>query len=189
MHQPQHSASSEERVLARSSPAQPLHTAYVGLGANLGDRLATLRGAFHRLAELGPISAVSPIYETAPVGFAEQPSFLNAAIGLVTELEPQEVLVGLLHIEEHFGRERTFPNAPRTIDLDLLLYDDAVIARPGLIIPHPRLHERPFVLVPLNDIAPDLRHPLHEQTIQDLLRRMGPIRGVQRTGMSLSSLA
>lgn len=159
-----------------------LATAYVALGANLGDRLATLRDAVRRLGELGTVEVVSAVYETDPVGYEEQPAFLNAVARIRTGLAPVAVLAGLLRIEADLGRVRTFPNAPRTLDLDLLLYDDLVLASPDLILPHPRLHERAFVLVPLAEIAPGVRHPQLERTARDLLAEIGSADGVHRVG-------
>ena len=121
-------------------------TAYIGLGANLGDRAATLREAARRLGALGRITAVSSLYETEPVGFRDQPPFLNAVIALETGLTPAALFQGLLTIERELGRIRTFRNAPRTLDLDVLLLDDLVMETPELTLPHPRLHERAFVL-------------------------------------------
>ena len=134
--------------------------AAIGLGANLRDRAANLREAVHRLEELGEIVGVSSLYETAPVGYLDQPPFLNAAVVLVTALPAPDLMTALLGIERDLGRVRTFLNAPRTLDLDLLLYDDLVLETPDLTLPHPRLHERAFVLVPLAEIAPDAIHPV-----------------------------
>lgn len=161
--------------------------AYIGLGANLGDRLATLNRAVERLTMFGNVDAVSAVYETEPVGFADQPAFLNAVLGLATDRAPEDLMTSLLQTEQELGRFRTFPNAPRTIDLDLLLYDDAVIEQPGLKVPHPRLHERAFVLIPLNDIASDLLHPRMAVSIGDLLQRLGPITDVHRAPVSLDA--
>lgn len=155
-------------------------TAFIALGANLGDCLATLREAVRRLGELGTVDAVSSIYETDPVGYADQPAFLNAVVRLHTELGPEPLLAALLRIEADLGRVRAFPNAPRTVDLDLLLFDDLVLATPDLTLPHPRLHERAFVLVPLAEIAPDARHPARRRLVADLLRELGPMTGVRR---------
>ncbi len=171
---------STDPLLVRQSPM-----AYIGLGANLGDRLATLNRAVDRLATLGVVESVSPVYETEPVGFVDQPAFLNAVLCLLTNHAPEKLMSRMLEIEQELGRVRTFPNAPRTIDLDLLFYDDAVIDQPDLTVPHPRLHERAFVLVPLNDIAPDLLHPQLAVPVGSLLQRLGPITDVRRTLHSL----
>ncbi len=130
--------------------------AYVGLGANLGDREKTIRAA---VAELPDVVAVSPLRETDPVGVTDQPRFLNGVAALETELAPRELLDVLLAVERQLGRERRERWGPRTIDLDLLLYGDEVIEEDGLKIPHPRLHERRFVLEPLADLAPQLVVP------------------------------
>jgi 2-amino-4-hydroxy-6-hydroxymethyldihydropteridine diphosphokinase len=130
--------------------------AFVGLGANLGDREQTIRAA---VAELPDVVAVSPLRETDPVGVTDQPQFLNGVAALETELAPRELLDVLLAVERRLGRERRERWGPRTIDLDLLLYGDAVIDEDGLKIPHPRLHERRFVLEPLADLAPQLVVP------------------------------
>jgi 2-amino-4-hydroxy-6-hydroxymethyldihydropteridine diphosphokinase len=136
--------------------------AYVGLGANLGDRDATLRRALELLAaEPGmELVAVSAVRETEPVGYADQPSFLNAVAAVETELPPRALLDRLLAIERALGRTRTGPRfGPRTIDLDLLLHGDAVVDEPGLTLPHPRLHERRFALEPLAELDPHLEIP------------------------------
>jgi 2-amino-4-hydroxy-6-hydroxymethyldihydropteridine diphosphokinase len=136
--------------------------AYVGLGANLGDRERTLCEAVDSLgAEDGiEVVAVSTLRETEPVGVGEQPRFLNGAVALDTPLGARELLDLLLAVEQRFGRVRTpGEHGPRTIDLDLLLYGDEQIGEPGLTVPHPRLHERRFVLEPLAELAPDLVVP------------------------------
>jgi 2-amino-4-hydroxy-6-hydroxymethyldihydropteridine diphosphokinase len=150
--------------------------AYIGLGANLGDRLATLRTAVQRLRTFGRVTAVSSLYETEPVGYQEQPRFLNAVVALETALPPADLLRALLGIERDLGRTRSFPNAPRTLDLDLLLVEDVILDTLELTLPHPRLPERAFVLVPLAEIAPELVHPGSSQTSRELLRAL-PDRG------------
>ncbi len=138
--------------------------AYVGLGANLGDREATLRRAVELLGELPGVEvvAVSSFHDTEPWGYADQPRFLNAACALETGLPPRALLDALLDTERRLGRERVAgaPRyGPRTIDLDLLVHGDLVVAEPGLEVPHPRLHERIFALAPLAEIAPGLVVP------------------------------
>ena len=159
---------------------------YIGLGSNLGDRLAILNQAVAHVAALGSVTATSAIYETDPVGFVDQPSFLNAVVCLQTTLVPADLLANLLRIEQEMGRVRTFPNAPRVIDLDILLVGDDVIHTANLVVPHPAMHERGFVLVPLADIAPDLKHPVLEVSIRDLLGRLGPVSDVHPITSSLN---
>ena len=159
--------------------------AYIALGANLpspaGPPEATLAAAAERLASLGSIAARSSLYSTAPVGLADQPRFLNAVIALETTLTPLELLGAVLLIEREFGRDRTasVPNGPRTLDLDILLYGDLVLSEAGLEIPHPRLAQRAFVLVPLNEIAPDLRDPRTGMTVSRLLGGLNQDRAPQ----------
>jgi 2-amino-4-hydroxy-6-hydroxymethyldihydropteridine diphosphokinase len=149
--------------------------AYVALGSNLGDREGTLRAALEALAaEPGiDVVAVSRFYDTEPVGYVDQPRFLNGAAALETELPARELLERLLAVELRFGRSREDVPAqgPRTLDLDLLLYGDAEIDEPGLRVPHPRLHERRFVLEPLADLDPALEVPGNGQ-VQDILARL-----------------
>jgi 2-amino-4-hydroxy-6-hydroxymethyldihydropteridine diphosphokinase len=149
--------------------------AYVALGSNLGDREGTLRSALEALAaEPGiDVVAVSRFYDTEPVGYVDQPRFLNGAAALETELSARELLERLLAVELRFGRSREDvpPQGPRTIDLDLLLYGDAEIDEPGLRVPHPRLHERRFVLEPLADLDPALEVPGNGQ-VQEILARL-----------------
>jgi 2-amino-4-hydroxy-6-hydroxymethyldihydropteridine diphosphokinase len=136
--------------------------AYIGLGANLGDREAMLRAALERLAAEPAIRVVevSPLRDTAPVGMVDQPRFLNAAAAVETTLSARELLDRLLGIEQRLGRTREGPRfGPRTIDLDLLLYGEERIDEPGLEVPHPRLHERLFALEPLAELDPGLDVP------------------------------
>jgi len=146
--------------------------AYVGLGSNLGDREATIRAALAELdaAEGVELVAVSRLVDTAPVGYTDQPRFLNGAAALESRLQPRELLDLLLTVEARFGRDRALVPAqgPRTLDLDLLLYGEAQIHEPGLEIPHPRLHERAFVLGPLAELDPALEVP-GKGSIQTLL--------------------
>jgi 2-amino-4-hydroxy-6-hydroxymethyldihydropteridine diphosphokinase len=131
--------------------------AYIGLGANLGEPRQQLTEALTAMSGLPEtrLAAHSSFYRSAPLGYADQPEFVNAVAALDTRLTPGALLEGLQGIERRQGRERSFPNAPRTLDLDLLLYGEEIIARPGLTVPHPRMHQRAFVLKPLLELAPD----------------------------------
>jgi len=143
--------------------------AYLSAGSNLGDRNANLDYALKELENAGTVLRTSSRFETEPVGYRDQPWFLNMAIELETRLTPSGLLRICLGIEDSRGRARSFPNAPRTLDLDILFYGDAVVREDSLIIPHPRLGERKFVLEPLAQIAPDLIHPVSKQSIRSLL--------------------
>lgn len=138
-----------------------MNTAFIALGANLGDPAATVRAAFGALANLPETRVVhsSSLYRTAPVGITEQPEFINAVAQLETDLAPEALLDALLDIEQRFGRVRAERNGPRTLDLDVLLYNNQFVDLPRLTLPHPRLHLRAFVLQPLAEIAPDLVIP------------------------------
>jgi 2-amino-4-hydroxy-6-hydroxymethyldihydropteridine diphosphokinase len=148
--------------------------AYVGVGANLGDREGTIRRAVDLLGGSPGVEvvAVSTLRETDPIGYVHQPRFLNGAAELETTLPPRELLEQLLAVERQLGRERTGPRfGPRTIDLDLLLYDELVLDEPGLTLPHPRLHERRFALEPLAELAPGLEVSGHGK-VEALLARL-----------------
>lgn len=142
-----------------------MHKAYVALGSNLCDPALQITNALCALAEIPKTTVLqySSLYQSEPVGYDNQPDFINAAAEIETDLTPESLLTALLDIEQTFGRERPFPNAPRILDLDLLLYDNIVQKTDFLTLPHPRMHLRGFVLLPLAEIAPDL--VISQQTI------------------------
>jgi len=142
-----------------------LKTVYLSLGSNLGDREANLRAALQRLS---PVRQ-SPIYETEPIDYLDQGWFLNMVVELHTELFPRQLLTRVQKIERELGRVRGVPKGPRTLDIDILLYGNAVVRTPDLEVPHPRMNDRRFVLQPLADLAPDLRHPVTKRTIREML--------------------
>lgn len=143
-------------------------TVYLSLGSNLGDREANLRAAIQNLEELGHVTATSSFYETEPVDVKDQPWFLNCAVKLETELMPKQLLKAVLALEERMGRRRMQLKGPRTIDLDIVLFGNSVIESKELVVPHPRMHERRFVLEPMTEIAVDVRHPGLKKTMREL---------------------
>jgi 2-amino-4-hydroxy-6-hydroxymethyldihydropteridine diphosphokinase len=143
---------------------------YLALGSNLGNRIENLRDAITKLAPDVKVIASSPVYQTPPWGFECQPAFLNQVVAGETHLIPVDLLKYLKNIESVLGRSPTFRNGPRVIDLDILFFDELIIDQPDLVIPHPRLHERAFVLVPLADIAPDFHHPVFGLSVKEMLQ-------------------
>jgi 2-amino-4-hydroxy-6-hydroxymethyldihydropteridine diphosphokinase len=154
--------------------------AYLSLGSNLGDRQANLNRAITGLAKLGWVRLVSSFYETEPVEFTPQPWFLNCAVELMTELSPDQLLRQTLRIEQRMGRIRDQEKGPRSIDIDILLFDDLQIDSKSLTIPHPALHRRRFVLEPLTEIAPEARHPVLKKTISQLRSELPAGQAVRR---------
>lgn len=154
-----------------------MHTAYIGMGSNLASQAggpeATLAAAADRLESLGQVVGRSSLYSTEPVGFAEQPRFINAVVALNTDLTARDLLRGLLRIEQEFGRDRSraIRNGPRTLDLDILVYGDQQINEPGLEIPHPRMAEREFVIIPLMELASNDPKAGTPEVVRRLLRR------------------
>jgi 2-amino-4-hydroxy-6-hydroxymethyldihydropteridine diphosphokinase len=148
---------------------------YLSLGSNLGDREAHLQKAVNLLGEGGVrVVRSSPVYETAPVEMTAQPWFLNQVVEAETDLFPKQLLSRTAKIERELGRARTIPKGPRTLDIDILLYANAVVRTATLEIPHPRMAERRFVLAPLADLAPDLRHPVTRLTVREMLAAAPP---------------
>ena len=150
----------------------PIYQVYIALGTNLGDRAANLHAAIESMAPNVTVLKESPVYQTAPWGYTDQPDFLNQVILGKTKSTPEQLLSFLKEVETRIGRVPTFQNGPRKLDLDILFYGDLILAITGLQIPHPRLHERAFVLVPLNDIAPNLIHPTMQQSVSEMLSKL-----------------
>ena len=157
---------------------------YLSLGSNVGDRAANLNAAIERLRTLGEVVAVSSFYETEPVEFAAQPWFLNCAVKLNTEKMPKQLLNAVLEIEKEIGRKRLKKKGPRTIDIDILLFGNSIIDTKGLTVPHPAMHERRFVLEPLAEIAPEVRHPVFKRTAWELRDTLPPGQAVKRLSKS-----
>ncbi|HEX2926038.1 MAG TPA: 2-amino-4-hydroxy-6-hydroxymethyldihydropteridine diphosphokinase [Ruminiclostridium sp.] len=149
-------------------------TAYIGLGSNLGDRESRLNRAIELLAQAEgvKVTAASSYYNTAPVGYEQQPDFLNAVVEVRTALSPDQLLKLCSEIEKEQKRERIIRWGPRTIDLDILLFGSKIINEKDLIIPHPRMHERRFVLEPLNEIVPELLHPIFKKSVRVMLQEL-----------------
>ncbi|MDS1030304.1 2-amino-4-hydroxy-6-hydroxymethyldihydropteridine diphosphokinase [Bacillota bacterium LX-D] len=148
--------------------------AFIGLGSNLGDKQANIKRAIEMLNghEEVDVTKISPNYETEPVGYAEQDNFFNAVVAVETSLTPLKLLELCLNIEQELKRVRKIKWGPRTIDLDILLYDDLIIKTEQLTVPHPYLHERWFALKPLNDLAPNLIHPVLGESVSELLAEL-----------------
>ena len=153
---------------------------YLSLGSNIGDRNGQLRDAIARLESQGQVLSVSSFYETEPVEFTDQAWFLNCALALETNKTPAQLMTSLLRIEQEMGRQRTQNKGPRTIDLDILLFGDKVLDTLHLTIPHPAMQHRRFVLAPLAEIAPSLRHPVLKKTISELLDELPPGQTIRR---------
>jgi 2-amino-4-hydroxy-6-hydroxymethyldihydropteridine diphosphokinase len=153
---------------------------YLSLGSNLGDRAANLRTAIEKLSDLGTIVATSSFYETEPVELTSQPWFLNCAVKLDTEKMPRQLISAILNLEQGMGRQRKQQKGPRNIDIDMLLFGTSIIEIPGLTVPHPKLHERRFVLEPLAEIASDVRHPIFKRSIRELRTALPPGQTVKK---------
>lgn len=161
-----------------------MHIAFIGLGSNSGDKLANLKKAIEGLGKIQgtKVVTVSSLYKTEPVGGVEQDWFVNAVAEVETGLTPRELLNKLLYIEKDLGRVRDIKWGPRVIDLDIILYDDLVMDEEGLSIPHPYLHKRGFVLVPLAEIAPKVIHPRLRKSVSELMHAIHDNKHIEKIG-------
>lgn len=161
-----------------------MHIAYIGFGSNIGDRLSYIQNALHSLSDADGITLkkVSSLYKTAPIGFEAQEDFLNGVVSIKTSLSPHNLLYTLKDIEISIGRKHRTRWGPREIDMDMLIYGDQCLQTPNLVIPHPEMHLRRFVLVPLAEIAPNLSHPVFDKTVQSLLDNLEDDKSVMKTG-------
>jgi 2-amino-4-hydroxy-6-hydroxymethyldihydropteridine diphosphokinase len=164
-----------------SDQGQVLPLVFLGLGSNLGDRDAHLRAALEGLASAYQVERLSSVYETAPQLVLEQPSYHNLVCAGRTQLSPEDLLHFLKALEQRLGRTPTYRYGPREIDLDILLYGEQIVMTPDLTVPHPRMAERAFVLIPLAEIAPDLRHPVLQRAVRDLAAAVAD-QGIARLG-------
>jgi 2-amino-4-hydroxy-6-hydroxymethyldihydropteridine diphosphokinase len=155
-------------------------TIYLGLGSNLGDRKQNLAQALNLISQHVDVIRLSSVYETEPVGYTQQPLFLNAACCASTEQNPEQLLIIFKEIETSMGRVPSFTNSPRIIDIDILFYDSQIVRTPELTIPHPRITERAFVLIPMVEIAPELTHPENGSTIQELVDHLETVSGIHK---------
>lgn len=166
-----------------------MHTAYIGFGSNIGDRLKHLQNAIHALSKTEGIclQKISSVYKTDPVGYETQGEFLNGVTAIQTNLSALSLLHALKSVETAIGRQHRIRWGPREIDLDILIYEDLCLQTEQLVVPHPEMHLRSFVLVPLAEIEPDLRHPVLQESVLTLLERLADDKSVTETTLALHS--